>query len=108
VDILNIGMREHHDPPLVVRPDDSARWLELFYPFTSVQSLEIHYKLEPFIAAALQGLIGESAAAVFPALSKLSINGFTRHRSKPQGIQSFATARQHSHHPIVVNRGGFR
>jgi hypothetical protein len=47
---------------------DPTLWLELFRPFTSAQSLEISEELEPFIAAALQELAGESVAEVFPAL----------------------------------------
>jgi hypothetical protein len=50
--------RGNHDPPLGIRPDDMdpALWLELPHPFIAVQSLNIPAMLEPFIAAALQGL----------------------------------------------------
>jgi F-box-like len=108
VDILDIkyGLPWNYDPPLGIRPDDMdpAQWLELFHLFTSVQSLEIPAKLEPFIGAALQQLTKQSAAEVFPELNKLSINGPTTDRAAQQGIQSFATARQHSRHPIAVER----
>jgi hypothetical protein len=112
VDELNIsyGSWNGHDPPLGIRPNDMdpARWLELFHSFTSVQSLAIPAKLEPFIAAALQGLTEESAAEVLPTLNKLSINGPTTDKDALQGIESFLTARQHSHHPVAVDRAEYK
>jgi hypothetical protein len=38
---------------------DSTLWSHLFHSFTSVHSLNISAPLEPFIAAALQGLMEE-------------------------------------------------
>jgi hypothetical protein len=108
VDGLNIeyGFPWEEDPPLGIQPDDMdpTRWLELFHSFTSVQRLKIPAKLEPFIAAALQGLTEESAAEVLPTLHNLSIEGPTTDRAAQQAIESFVAARQHSHHPLVVDR----
>jgi F-box-like len=108
VDILDIkfGFPWDPEPPLEIRPDDMdpAQWLKLFHSFTSVQSLVIHPKLGPFIGAALQELTEQSAAEVFPELNKLSIYGPTTDRAAQQGIESFATARQHSRHPVAVER----
>jgi hypothetical protein len=89
-----------------IRPDhlDPTLWLELFRSFTSVQSLEISKKLEPFIAAALQGLTGESAVRVLPALHSLSFVGYTSGSAAQQGIESFVAARQQSDHPVAVHR----
>jgi F-box-like len=83
---------------------DPTIWLQLFRSFTSVQSLDISAKLEPFIAAALQGLTEVSAAEVFPALHTLSIVGDTSDSAEQEDIESFVTARQHSDHPITVCR----
>jgi hypothetical protein len=108
MDFINIEycFPRYKDPPLSILPDDMdpVRWLELFHSFTSVRSLAIPAKLEPFIAAALQVLTGESATEAFPVLNSLSINGPTTDRVAQQGIESFVTARQHSHHPVAVYR----
>jgi hypothetical protein len=94
------------DEPIGIRSDDMdpTRWIELFNPFTSVQRLEIPGELEPFIAAALQGLTEESAAQVLPALQNLSIVRTTTDEVAQQGIQSFVTAREHSNHPFALSR----
>jgi F-box-like len=110
VESLNIKYhgRWDNDLPPGNRQDDSdvdpTQWLELFRSFTSVQSLEISEELGPLIATALQGLTGESATEVFPALRNLSIVGYTSDRAAPQGIESFITTRQHSDHPVSIHR----
>jgi F-box-like len=83
---------------------DPTLWLKLFRSFTSVQSLDISANLEPFIAAALQGLTGESAAEVLPALHTLSIVGHTSDSAAQQDIESFISTRQNSDHPVAVHR----
>jgi hypothetical protein len=92
--------------PLEIQPDDldPTQWIELFNSFPSVQTLTIPGKLEPFVAAALQGLTEESAAEVLPALQNLSIVGTMTDTAAQQDIQSFVTARQHSDHPIALSR----
>jgi F-box-like len=110
VDELNIkyGFRKESGAPQDIWPlaynlnMDPAPWLELLQPFLSVKSLEILTELEPFVAAALQGLTEESAAEILPALEELLLERFTIDRDAPQGIQSFITARQHSDHPVAV------
>jgi hypothetical protein len=83
---------------------DPTLWLQLFHSFPSVQSLTIRVALEPFIAAALEGLTGESAAEVLPSLHSLFIVGKTSDKTVDKGIQSFVAARQHSSHPVVISR----
>jgi hypothetical protein len=83
---------------------DSTLWSQLFYSFTSVQSLEIFAPLEPFIAAALEGLTESSAAKVLPSLCSLSIVGKRSDEAVQQGIRLFVAARQHSSHPVVISR----
>jgi F-box-like len=82
---------------------DSTLWPRLFRSFTSVHNLEISAPLEPFIAAAFQGLTEESAAEVFPSLHSFSIVGKTSDNAVQQGIQSFVAARQHSSHPVTIS-----
>jgi hypothetical protein len=86
-------------------PDDmdSTLWLQLFHSFPSVQRLTIPVKLEPFIAAALEGLTGESAAEVLPSLQTLFIVGRMSDRFVDKGIHSFVAARQHSFHPVLIS-----
>jgi hypothetical protein len=81
---------------------DPTLWLQLFHSFPSVQSLTIPVALEQSIAAALQGLTGESVAEVFPSLHRLSIIGHWQNKGTEQGIESFIAARQHSGHPVAL------
>jgi hypothetical protein len=85
---------------------DPTIWLQLFRSFPSVRSLSIHFVLERFIAASLQGLSRESAAEVLPSLHSLRIwdSSDNRHNPAEQGIQSFVAARQHSNHPVTYSR----
>jgi hypothetical protein len=76
-----------------------ARTLPLIY---LCESLAIPVKLEPFIAAVLQGLTEESSIEVSPALEELLLEGSTIGRDMQQGIEWFVTARQHSDHPVDV------
>jgi hypothetical protein len=87
-------------------PDDMdpTLWLQLFHSFPSVQSLTIDVALEPFIAAALEGLTGESAAEVLPSLHSLFIVGKASDKTVHKGIESFVAARQHSSQPVVISR----
>jgi F-box-like len=89
---------------------DPTVWLQLFHSFPSVQSLQISAVLELSIAAALEGLTGESAAEVFPSLHSLSIV-VGRHHPKPaeaapqlESMQSFVAARQHRGRPVALSR----
>jgi hypothetical protein len=83
---------------------DPTLWSQLFHSFTSVQSLEIPAILEPSIAAALQGLTGESSGEPFPSLCNLSIVGTMSDEPVQQGTQSFIAARQQNGCPIAVSR----
>jgi hypothetical protein len=85
---------------------DPMIWIVLFRSFTSVKMVELSIKLAPSIAAALQGLTGESSTEVFPALQSISIVGNTSDIEKAAqqgiGIESFVTARKHSGRPVAV------
>jgi hypothetical protein len=81
---------------------DPMTWIGLVRPFTSVKMLELFIELASFIAAAVQGLTGESATEVFPALQSISIFGIRSdvEKAAQQGIESFFTARKHSGRPV--------
>jgi hypothetical protein len=54
---------------------ESTQFLEIFQSFTAIRSLYVSKTLVPFIAPALQELIGESATEVLPNLRDLSLGG---------------------------------
>jgi F-box-like len=83
---------------------DSTLWFQLFHSFPSVQSLSIRAELVPFIALALQGATGESAAEVFPLLRTLYVIGNKSGDAAQQSIQSFITARLQSGRPVDLLR----
>jgi F-box-like len=83
-------------------------WLQLFYSFPSVQSLQIPVKLEPFIASMLERAKEEpliaSASDVFPSLHSLFIVGDKSDETVQGPIQLFIADRQRSGRPIAVSR----
>jgi hypothetical protein len=91
---------------LPVEETDPTLWSQLFDSFPSVQRLEISSMLELSVAAALQGLTGESSGEAFPSLCNLFIVGdmSDRDETAQQRIQSFVAARQQDGRPIAVFR----
>jgi hypothetical protein len=83
---------------------EGTRWLELFQRFTAVQGLYVSKKLGPLVAHALQGLTGERAKEVLPALRRLSLGGFKPSGSAQEVIEPFVSARQLSDYPVTVER----
>ncbi|KAH9960046.1 hypothetical protein BGW80DRAFT_82885 [Lactifluus volemus] len=75
---------------------DHTQWLELFLPFTSVQTLGIRSKLDSLISPALNELTGDRVMEVLPALHTLSVYG------KKSLYEPFITARQLSNHPVIL------
>jgi hypothetical protein len=80
---------------------DETQWLELFHPFTSVQTLASHDSsyVQSLIESALRELNGESATQVLPALEKLQLPWY---RKSHPDTWPFIIARQDSDHPVVV------
>ena len=83
---------------------DSAQWLELFDPFTAVQSLHVSEELQPLIAPAFRGLTGRRAAEMLPALRTLFLEGFQPHDSVSDAIEPFTDSRKLSDRPVAVLR----
>jgi hypothetical protein len=83
---------------------ESALFLELFRPFTTIQGLYISESLAPFIAPALQELIGERATEVLPSLRDLFFGGSVIPGSVQEAIQPFIDARRLSGRPIAIHR----
>jgi hypothetical protein len=82
---------------------DPTIWLQLFHTFPSVRTLSIPNTLEPFIAAALQGLMGRSVTEVFPSLHSLSIDGIGLDETARRSVESFIAARQRSGPAVAVS-----
>jgi len=90
-------------PTLPAQDDmDSTQWLELFHPFIAVQSLRVVKNLVPLVAPALQGLTGDRATEVLPALRNLKLEGLEPSRRLWEAIEAFIKARQLSDHPVAI------
>ncbi|KAI0288127.1 hypothetical protein BC826DRAFT_710132 [Russula brevipes] len=92
-------------PPLESQEEDgivSAQFLALLQPFTAVRSLRVPRSLVPFIATALQGLIGPRATEVLPHLHDIFLGSVI----VPEAIRPFVDARRLSGHPIVICHWG--
>jgi len=86
-------------------PDmDSSQWLELFRLFVAAQSLHVSKGLVSPVAGALQDLTGKMATEVLPVLQTLSLEGLEPSGPIHEAMKSFATARQLSHQPVVIQR----
>ena len=102
VEQLDIRKCPSREPHL----EDMVQWVDLFHPFTAVESLRIPRELGPRIAPVLQELTEPRAAHVLPALSSLLFEELEPTESGPlQGaVQRFVAAREGSGHPIDVRR----
>ena len=67
-----------------------TRWLELFHFFSAVKNLYISRYFAPYIARALQELVGERVTEVLPALQTL----FLEESPLQEAIGQFVAARQ--------------
>jgi hypothetical protein len=86
-------------------PDmDSSQWLKLFRLFVSAQSLHVSERLVSPVARALRDLTGETAMEVLPVLRTLFVEGLQLSGPVHEAMKSFATARQLSHQPVVIQR----
>jgi hypothetical protein len=86
----------------------STQFLEIFQSFTAIRSLYVSRTLVPFIARALQELIGESTTEVLPNLHNLSLGlgGAAMSGSIQEDIQPFIEARRLSGRPVAVHHWG--
>jgi hypothetical protein len=83
---------------------EAALFRELFRPFTDIQGLYVYENLVPFIAPALQELIGERATEVLPNLRDVFLGGSVIPESVQEAIQPFVDARRLSGRPIAIHR----
>ena len=93
------GLEWKDDPDM-----DSSRWLELFRLFVAAQSLRVSEGLVSPVARALRDLTGQMVTEVLPMLRTLSLEGLQPSGPVHEAIKSFATARQLSDQPVVIQR----
>jgi len=93
----SVGWKE--DPDM-----DSSQWLELFRLLVAAQSLYVSKGMVSPVAGALQDLTGQMATEALPVLQTLSLEGLEPSGPVHEAIKSFATARQLSHQPVVIQR----
>jgi len=81
-----------------------TQWLELLDPFTSLKNLYLTDGIARRVFGAFQGLSGERATEVLPALRNLFVTAASREFEPIQiTIEPFIAARQLSGHPVAIN-----
>jgi hypothetical protein len=83
---------------------DPSQWLELFHPFSSVQSLYVSKKLQPFIIPVLQELVEERDPVVLPPLHSLFLEELHASGPAQEDIEAFVAARRLSGHSVDIQR----
>jgi hypothetical protein len=83
---------------------DPSQWLELFRLFVAAQSLRMSGKLVSPVTRALQDLTGQMATEILPAPQNLYLEGPEPSGPVHEAMKPFATARQLSHQPVVIQR----
>ena len=91
--------------PFELREDTFERsdWLEFLHPFTAVKRLYISWQFAPYIAPALQEIVGEGVTKVLPALQDLFFEETdTLKDSVKVAIEHTIAARRLAGHPITL------
>jgi hypothetical protein len=82
---------------------ENILWLVLLLPFTAVKNLYLPKEFAPFIAAALQELVGVRIAEVLPSLQNIFVEVLEPSGAFRETIGQFVAARQLSDHPIAIS-----
>ena len=82
---------------------ENALWLRLLLPFTAVKNLYLSEGFAPYIAAALQELVGERIAEVLPSPGNIFVERYKRSGPVHENIRRFVAARQLSGHIIAIS-----
>ena len=85
---------------------EQDQWLELLHPFITVKNLYLDHGVGLRVSTALQGLVGERATQVLPALQNLAIKGLQESGSTWEALEPFVAARGRFGYPIAVHRWG--
>ncbi|KAH9971567.1 hypothetical protein BGW80DRAFT_1446400 [Lactifluus volemus] len=87
---------------------DDTQWLELFRPFTALQTLRMSGPLQSLVMSALQGPGGEWAMEVLPTLDNLHLARYQASGSMLRDTEKSVIARQHPAHAVTVHHGDWR
>ena len=99
-----LGIHEGRSSQPVWQDDvDHGQWVELFHPFTSVNTLDISETFVGRIAPALQVLASKERAEVLPALQNIFLEGLQPPGLIQDAIGRFVAARQLSGHQVAVH-----
>jgi len=82
---------------------ESTQLLDLFRPFSAIQSLYVSERLVSLIAPALRELVGERATEVFPNLRDLFLGGSAISGAMQDAMQPLLTAQRLSSRPIAIH-----
>jgi hypothetical protein len=85
---------------------ESAQWLELLRPFTTVKRLSLSREFTPRVVPALVELSGERIMDVLPALQSIFLSETSLSGPAKEGFAQFLAARKLSGHPVAVNPQG--
>jgi hypothetical protein len=103
----SISMVEHlyiYGLPSQLQDDtENMQWLEVLHPFTSVKNLYLSWTFARCILFALQGLVGETATDVLPALESLFLENHQPSGPVQEAIEQVVAARQLLGRPVVVS-----
>ena len=100
----DLYISEHpYEQPVWEDNIDSALWLELLRPFTTVKDLFLSEKIALCVVPALQELVGGRTMEVLPALQNVFIEGLQPSGPVQEGIGKFVAARQVASHPIAAS-----
>ena len=93
---------DQYSRPLWQDNVENVQWLEFLYPFTAMKNLYLLEELRLHVTPTLQGLLGERAAEVLPALQKHFIAGLGSFRPVQEAIGPFIESQQHFGRPTAV------
>jgi hypothetical protein len=98
--VRNLTIRKSSFSPTTEENDvDSAQWLELFVPFSNVQTVNVSEKFVPDVVQDL----GMATEGVLPALTLLHLHGYRKSASVQEAAKLFVDARERSGHKINLN-----
>ena len=92
-----IRLRWQHDV-------ENRLWLDLLHPFAAVKNLYLSEQFVPYIAPALQELVGGRTTEVLPALENIFLEDFLPRWRIHEGIEKFVAARRLTSRPVAVSR----
>jgi hypothetical protein len=101
INVRNLIIRKSDvSPPIREENDvDSAQWLDLFAPFSGVQTVDV---VEEFVPDVVQDL-GIATEGVLPALTVLRLHGYRKSASVREAANLFVDARRRSGHEITLD-----